>query len=123
MATKQSNMIKVDKYTFHTDPGHGWLEVPKAELERLGILDKISHYSYRSRLSSLKAIICYLEEDCDAATFHRAKEEAGESYRIEERFIERDHWIRDLPPMPEIHDPHTRSLCYKEADKNTHNPV
>lgn len=101
MATKQSNMIEVGKYTFHADPGHGWLEVPQAELERLGILDKISHYSYRSR-PPLVATLCYLEEDCDAAIFHRAKEEAQESYRIEERFIDRDHWIRKLSPMPEI---------------------
>jgi hypothetical protein len=100
-------MIKVGKYTFHTDPGHGWLEVPQAELERLGILDKISHYSYQSRFAAINAPFCYLEEDCDAAIFHRAKEEAQESYRIEERHIDRDHWIRELPPMPEIkNDPH-----------------
>ncbi len=92
-------------YTFYTDPGHGWLGVPQAELERLGILDKISHYSYRSR-PPLIAPICYLEEDCDAAIFHMAKEVANEQYKVEERHIDREHWIRNLPQMPRIKDPH-----------------
>ena len=50
-------------YIFHEDPAHGWLEVPKAELAKLGIADKISHYSY---MSGDKA---YLEEDCDLGAF------------------------------------------------------
>ena len=50
-------------YTYHTDPGHGWLEVGVDELILLGIGDKISSYSYMNKG------IAYLEEDCDMALF------------------------------------------------------
>ena len=53
-------------YTFHTDPGHGWLEVGMDELVFYGIVDDVSPYSYR------KGATAYLEEDCDATLFIRA---------------------------------------------------
>jgi hypothetical protein len=53
-------------YTFHQDDGHGWLEVPKAQLEKLDILSKITRYSYE------KDENVYLEEDCDLSTFIKA---------------------------------------------------
>lgn len=59
-------------YKFYEDPGHAWLAVKRAELIRLGILDKISHYSYQ------KGVTVYLEEDCDASTFIAAKQDRGE---------------------------------------------
>lgn len=49
--------------TMHIDPGHGWLEVPAAELETLGILPKVSGYSYQ------KDGMVYLEEDCDLSLY------------------------------------------------------
>jgi hypothetical protein len=54
-------------YTFFTDPGHGWLAVPKAELTTLGIAHDISPYSYQH------AGFVYLEEDCDLVKFYNAK--------------------------------------------------
>ena len=54
-------------YTFYTDPGHGWLEVPVSELVALGIADKISAYSYRD------GAMAYLEADCDLTRFAIAK--------------------------------------------------
>lgn len=42
--------------TYFTDPGHGWLRVPLAELDGF----QPSEYSYRD------AEFAYLEEDCDA---------------------------------------------------------
>lgn len=33
-------------YTYHTDPGHGWLEVRREELISMGIAKDISPYSY-----------------------------------------------------------------------------
>ena len=60
-------------YVFHTDPGHGWLAVPLKDLYALGIEDKISGYSY------VKGKTAYLEEDCDAAVFFDAKQQAGET--------------------------------------------
>lgn len=58
-------------YTFHTDPGHGWLEVSKEELSIFNIADKISSYSYK--LGSK----VFLEEDCDAGLFINALENKG----------------------------------------------
>lgn len=50
-------------YVFHEDAGHGWLEVPRAELAELGVLGEVSQFSYQ------KGDKVYLEEDCDAAVF------------------------------------------------------
>ncbi len=51
-------------FKFHTDSGHGWLEVPKQEVSSLGV--KPSHYSYQD------AANFYLEEDCDLTAFMQA---------------------------------------------------
>ena len=54
-------------FTFHTDPGHGWLEVTVADIADLGLTRKdFSSYSYTMRG------ILYLEEDCDAPVFIKA---------------------------------------------------
>lgn len=50
-------------FLYHTDPGHGWIEVPMAELCRLGIERAITPFSYRHGDTA------YLEEDCDAPLF------------------------------------------------------
>jgi hypothetical protein len=59
-------------YTFHEDPGHGWLQVPRSELVRLGIAGQVSSYSYQA------AGDVFLEEDCDLSLFMEAKEAKGE---------------------------------------------
>jgi len=48
---------------YHTDPGHGWLEVPMAVLKELEIYDMITYFSYK------KDGMAYLEEDCDMGLF------------------------------------------------------
>ena len=58
-----------NRYTLHSDPAHGWLEVSMAELESLGIADRISGYSYQSRDGTM----AYLEEDGDLTRFALAK--------------------------------------------------
>lgn len=55
------------KYHFYADPAHAWLRVPKEELVNLGIDKQISAYSY------MNGNWAYLEEDCDATAFCRAK--------------------------------------------------
>lgn len=55
------------RYRFHTDPGHGWLEVPVEVVRQVGVLDKVSEYSYYS--PSRKVL--FLEEDCDAPLLNR----------------------------------------------------
>jgi len=67
-------------YKFHEDPGHAWLEVPIQECYDLGILSKISSYSYRARNED--GVDClYLEEDNDFPLFHYAK--GPENYKRE----------------------------------------
>ena len=56
---------------FITDPGHGWLEVPRAELKKLGILEEITSYSYE-----LGGEV-FLEEDQDAGTYLKALDARG----------------------------------------------
>ena len=51
------------KVKFYSDPGHGWGAVKRKVLQDLGILDRISHYSYQ------KGDTVYLEEDCDYPMF------------------------------------------------------
>lgn len=48
------------------DPGHGWFSVKRAALDALGVLDRVTPYSYQRGAS------VYLEEDCDAALFINA---------------------------------------------------
>lgn len=50
-------------YTFITDPGHAWLEVPLSDLKKYDIIKDISTYSYMTQTDA------YLEEDCDARKF------------------------------------------------------
>jgi hypothetical protein len=70
-------------YVFHTAPGHGWLAVKRSELVRLGILDKVSQYSYQ------RGGTVYLEEDCDATLFVETKKAAGEEFSCRESYRER----------------------------------
>jgi len=55
-------------YTFYSDSSHGWLEVPIHEIEKLGIKNNISNFSY------INNNLAYLEEDCDAGVFIKAYE-------------------------------------------------
>ena len=50
------------KFTYYTDPGHGWLKVPVSVLQKFKVDLKISNHSY---LSPSKEF-AYLEEDSDA---------------------------------------------------------
>lgn len=71
------------QYIFHTDPGHGWLAVKRSELQRLGIEDQISAYSYQ------RGGTVYLEEDSDAYKFIQAKKAIGEEVSHRESHQER----------------------------------
>ena len=83
-------------YTFFNDPGHGWLQVSKEEVKKLGIKSKISRYSYMDDTH------VYLEEDCDAVVFIHAKGYTSpEGYQVfhsqvQERYQE-NIFIRNLP--------------------------
>jgi hypothetical protein len=79
------------KLKFHTDPGHGWVEVPHTLIKKLNIGDRISGYSYMTRDAA------YLEEDCDMAQLGRALEDRGDTLELE--YCHSNHYssIRDLP--------------------------
>ena len=51
---------------FISDAGHGWLEVPRADIMASGVVP--SQYSYVDMAKDL----VYLEEDCDAPKFIKA---------------------------------------------------
>ena len=57
-------------FNFISDPGHSWLEVPMELVDRLGLRNKISQYSYKSKIDGVEK--AYLEEDFDAGLFIRA---------------------------------------------------
>jgi len=76
-------------YDYIQDPAHGWIVVPLAEITRLGIKG-ISSYSYR------KHEFAYLEEDCDAGLFLRAKDAAGEAYNLIDRHTNYDAPCRNF---------------------------
>lgn len=61
-----TNGTKERPYTWHTDAGHGWMEVPLSEVKELGI--DVTEYSYKSGDKA------FLEEDKDMGTFIEAYE-------------------------------------------------
>lgn len=77
-------------YTFHSDPGHGWLEIPKSDLAALGPIP-ISSSSYEDEHN------VYLEEDADASRFLRAAEQAGWDIETLDAFVEGSSFVRGLP--------------------------
>jgi len=60
--------MKNKTFRFYNDPGHGWLAVKRKFLIELGILEKITSYSYQ------RGNTVYLEEDLDMDTFFKAYE-------------------------------------------------
>lgn len=86
-------------FTFHSDPGHSWLEVHAAELLAVGLAPSdFSSYSYQNGNT------VYLEEDCDAAVFVRSYEQQVGPISFAEKFINYSHWIRALPRIENITD-------------------
>ncbi|MCO5185387.1 MAG: hypothetical protein M9928_11420 [Anaerolineae bacterium] len=59
--------------TFLSDPGHGWLVVPLADIARSDCANQISRYSFIDTRDG----VAYLEEDCDVARYLEALEAAG----------------------------------------------
>lgn len=85
--------------TWHSDPGHEWLEVPIELIRKLNVSDKISGYSYVSRDLST----AYLEGDCDAAVVLDAVGEAGLEFKVTFALpTDGDSPIRSLPRFVSI---------------------
>jgi hypothetical protein len=101
---------KMASIQFHEDPSHGWLQVPKKLLVQLGILNKITPYSYEDN------IYAYLEEDCDLFVFLKAlgfdytDEEGKDKVEIFWELVPQNHTdfsspIRKLQRYKQISEP------------------
>ena len=77
------------RLNFYEDPGHGWLAVPLPLLERLGLLDSISPYSY------MRGMLAHLEEDCDYSRFATAMRDAGRVFTVREHHTDARSRIRN----------------------------
>jgi hypothetical protein len=73
----------------HTDPAHGWGQVPHSLLKDLGITDQISTYSYLDNENA------YLEEDCDLSLFMLSAKNAGLQIQITEKHTDHESPIRN----------------------------
>lgn len=75
--------------TIYSDPQHGWGKVNKALLEKLGIADKISSYSY------MREGKVYLEEDVDLNILISALVDAKMPFRFDHRHGNKRSRIRN----------------------------
>ena len=76
-------------FDFYSDPGHGWLRVPRALIKTLGIEHEISNYSYKRREHA------YLEEDSDARLFlTKYLQLTGKSARLNHHWTNKQSKIR-----------------------------
>lgn len=82
-----------EENVFIIDPGHGWLRVPRTELTELGILDKISSYSYQTDDGKF----VFLEEDCDLTLYVEAKGCTHVSQWRSREIYDDDQMVRQLP--------------------------
>lgn len=74
---------------YFTDPGHGWIEVPVQMLKDLGIVNKITTYSYR------KGNTAFLEEDCDSSLLIQELTKNNITYTLNQKHTNNDSKIRD----------------------------
>lgn len=81
------------KLKYYTDPGHGWVPVKRTLLRQLGILDRISSFSYQ------RGGTVYLEEDCDATLLIEALERHGIEREWTSTHTNRRHPIRSYEPF------------------------
>ena len=81
--------LRTKNIVWITDPGHGWLRIPKEELKGF----TPSPYSYEGQG------YVYLEEDCDAPGWMRHAGVLSESARgLPEQYSDSDSFVRRLRP-------------------------
>ena len=94
-------MSNKKSFRFISDPGHGWLEVPRVQLEALSLAEKVSPFSYQHDGK------VYLEEDCDMALFTEALKSRGVEFQIQEVY-EKDTPIRGYAQFRDEREQHVR---------------
>lgn len=82
-----------EEMIFFRDPGHGWLRVPRSDLVEIGVLDKISPYSYQTDDGQF----VFLEEDCDLSVYVGAKGYTHHSQWCSRDIYDDDGLVRQLP--------------------------
>lgn len=79
--------------TYYEDGSHGWYAVPTEELHKLGLLGKISEFSYVSENGKT----VFLEEDDDAGLYFDCFKPGA----LDVRHIYKENiFIRKLPSFP-----------------------
>ena len=87
----QVTFTDIPTFTYHTDPGHGWIEVPKDLATALGFVKDISSYSYHDQDNY------YLEEDGDAGLLFDALTNRGQEYKtLNQNVGQGDSFVRSL---------------------------
>ena len=86
-------IVKKPTLRFYSDDGHGWLAVKRQKLIDLGLMEKISPFSYQ------RGNTVYLEEDCDITVFLKACgcitfEQTREKFNCIEKHTNGRHPIR-----------------------------
>ena len=76
------------KLKFYSDPAHGWCAVKLNVLYDLGIIEKISPYSY------IRGKTAYLEEDCDYSTLISALMDKNILYVMDSKHTDKRAPIR-----------------------------
>lgn len=103
-------MKSEQSFYLYSDPGHGWLRVPKSLLSELGIAEKITAYSYQ------RGGFAYLEEDQDLTTFCSVMKARGVEVRFRNHVADRNSRIRGYEPYkrpePKVAEP---KLTFDEA--------
>ena len=87
-------MAKSKTYDVYADPGHCWLKVKIAELEKLGIEGKITAFSY------VRGDNAYLEEDCDAGVLINALKNHGVEPKFKFHHTDNRSKIRGYASFP-----------------------
>lgn len=76
------------KLKFYSDPAHGWCAIKLNVLKDLGIIEKISPYSY------IRGKTAYLEEDMDYSTLIQALFDHRINYSLTEKYTDKRSPIR-----------------------------
>jgi hypothetical protein len=76
--------------TFYSDPGHGWLKVPRSLVTRLAV--EVTPFSYQ------RGDYVYLEEDLDAGALVKAARAAGMTVTFNPQHTNRRSRIRSYAP-------------------------
>lgn len=97
--------MKIKTYQVYNDPSHGWIKVPKADLRKLGIADKVSQYSYQ------RGEFAYLEEDADATLFVEALYAAGLQLKLKNNYSDKSSKIRSYDTYEYLTDEQETELA------------